>query len=159
MTFTQQAFDLSPSDITQECYQRCKDLNNCDRRKGTDKKECKQLCRANCCKNSAGSGAIGRSRSSVVAVSTELDGEYLVKDGGGSTSSFQTLMDEYGIFIYAGVGAVVAFICVVFVVRKYQQRNTSQRRQDRAHSFDDDYGGRSEVSSQSRSWVSFWGYN
>lgn len=156
VTFTQQAFALSPSDTTQECYQRCKDRNDCVQGNGKDKKECKQLCRTNCCKNSASSGAI---RSSVVAVSTELEEEYLVKDGGGFTSSFQTLMDEYGIFIYAGVGAVVAFICVVFVVRSYQQRNTSQRRQDRAYSFDDDYGGRSKVSGQSRSRVSFWGYN
>ena len=85
-------------------------------------------------------------------MSAEREEEYLVKDGGGF--DFQTLMDEYGIFIYAGVGAVVAFICVVFVVRSYQQRNTSQRRQDRAYSFDDGYGGRSEVSGQSRSRVS-----
>ena len=54
------------------------------------------MCRTNCCKNSASSGAV---HSSIVAVSAEREEEYLVKDGGGF--DFQTLMDEYGIFIYA----------------------------------------------------------
>ena len=91
--------------------------------------------------------------SPVIAASNEMLEENIVDDGG---FSIQAVMEEYGIFIYAGVGAVVVFIGLIYVVRSYQRRNMEYR--DRAYSFDD-YGSRTEVSGQSRSRVSFWGYN
>ena len=91
--------------------------------------------------------------SPVIAASNEMLEENIVDDGG---FSIQAVMEEYGIFIYAGIGAVVVFIGVVYVVRSYQRRNDANR--DRSYSFDD-YGSRTEVSGQSRSRVSFWGYN
>lgn len=94
--------------------------------------------------------------SPVIAASNEMTGENLVEDGDNGGFSIQAVMEEYGIFIYAGVGAVVVFIGVIYVVRSYQRRNMEFR--DRAYSFDD-YGSRTEVSGQSRSRVSFWGYN
>jgi len=80
-----------------------------------------------------------------------------VEDGDDEEFSIQAVMEEYGIFIYAGVGAVVVFIGAICLVRSYQRRNNMEHR-DRAYSFDD-YGSRTEVSGQSRSRVSFWGYN
>ena len=94
--------------------------------------------------------------SPVIAASNEMLEENIVDDGNDGGFSIQAVMEEYGIFIYAGVGAVVVFIGVIYVVRSYQRRNVSNR--DRSYSFDD-YGSRTEVSGQSRSRVSFWGYN
>ena len=94
--------------------------------------------------------------SPVIAASNEMLEENIVDDGNDGGFSIQAVMEEYGIFIYAGVGAVVVFIGVIYVVRSYQRRNMEYR--DRAYSFDD-YGSRTEVSGQSRSRVSFWGYN
>ena len=34
----------------QECYQPCKDRNDCAQESGDEKEECKQMCRAKCCK-------------------------------------------------------------------------------------------------------------
>ena len=94
--------------------------------------------------------------SPVIAASNEMLEENIVDDGNDGGFSIQAVMEEYGIFIYAGVGAVVVFIGVIYVVRSYQRRNVANR--DRSYSFDD-YGSRTEVSGQSRSRVSFWGYN
>lgn len=94
--------------------------------------------------------------SPVIAASNEMTEENMAEDGDGGGFSIQAVMEEYGVFIYAGIGAVVVFIGIVYVVRSYQRRNVENR--DRSYSFDD-YGSRTEVSGQSRSHVSFWGYN
>ena len=92
----------------------------------------------------------------VIAESNEMMEENLAEDENGEGFSIQTILEEYGVFIYAGVGAVIVFIAVIYVVRSYQRNNIENR--DRSYSFDD-YGSRTEVSGQSRSRVSFWGYN
>lgn len=97
---------------------------------------------------------------SPIALSNIFVEENLIGDEGGGGFSFQAMMEEYGVFIYAGIGAVVAFIAVIYVVKSYPKRNIeNQRQRDNAYSFDE-YGGRTEVSGQSRSRVNFWwGYN
>lgn len=95
--------------------------------------------------------------SPVIAASNEMMEENLVEDGDDEEFSIQAVMEEYDIFIYAGVGAVIVFIGAICLVRSYQRRSNVEYR-DRAYSFDD-YGSRTEVSGQSGSRVSFWGYN
>jgi len=41
---------LCNAEKEQECYQPCKDRNDCAQESGDDKEECKQMCRAKCCK-------------------------------------------------------------------------------------------------------------
>lgn len=41
---------LCNTEKEQECYQPCKDRNDCAQESGDDKEECKQNCRAKCCK-------------------------------------------------------------------------------------------------------------
>jgi len=84
----------------------------------------------------------------VIAASTGADEGNA--DGGGSTS-FQNVMEQYGIFIYVSIGAIVFFIAAVYAVRSYQQRNASiQSRRRSSYGYDDDGG------SYSRSRVSFY---